>query len=419
MKAFIYTWHKVISFCFILISSTYLIGQTDSTVHSATINRVPIDTSIKKMNMDAVYNRPFLSLNKMPVAIGGYLEANSIRSSTDGVSEGLSFQVPRLTIFMASTINKRLSFLTEIEFEEGGREINIEFAALDVRINSALNLRGGIIMNPIGAYNQNHDGPKWEFIQRPNTATDLIGTTLSSAGFGIHGKFFKRSWIIGYEGYLSNGFDDKIIDNELNRTSLPASKENTERFDESNNGQPLYNAKIAIKNRKFGEIGFSYMGGIYNKFQEDGVVLDDKRGMQVFAIDINTTINKTGTYLVGEIDFVHVEVPDTYSQQYGSNQRGMYFDIVQPILKKKVMDWENAILNVAARFDYVDYNVGTFNETGETIGDNLYAITPAISFRPSAQTVFRLNYRYEWRHDLFGNPPSKTASWLIGFSTYF
>lgn len=414
-------WGKTTSLIAALLFSSLLIGQNDSTKteKQITIKRLPVDSSDTKMNMDAVYNRPFLSLNKMPVAVGGYLEANSIYSSTDGVSEGLSFQVPRLTIFMASTINKRLSFLTELEFEEGGREINIEFAALDVHINSALNVRGGIVMNPIGAFNQNHDGPKWEFIQRPNTATDLIGATLSSVGFGLHGKFFQNDWVFGYEGYLTNGFNDQIIDNSLNRTSLPAVKANSERFEESNNGQPLYNAKIAIKNRKFGEVGFSYMGGIYNKFEEDGVILDDKRSMRVLAIDVNTTIQKTGTYLVGEIDFIEVDVPDTYTQQYGKNQRGAFIDVVQPILKKTVLNWENATLNLAARFDYVDYNVGKFKETGGNIGDDLYAVTPAVSFRPSAQTVFRLNYRYEWRRDLLGNPAAKTASWLVGFSTYF
>lgn len=43
---------------------------------------------------------------------------------------------------------------------------------------------------------------------------------------GAHGKFFKNSWVFGYEAYLTNGFDDNIIDNELNRTNLPASKAN-------------------------------------------------------------------------------------------------------------------------------------------------------------------------------------------------
>src|SRR5690348_15552873 len=91
---------------------------------SSFIKKFPQDTSKQKMNMDAVYNRPFLQMGKLPVSIGGYLEANSSYFGTDGVSEGLSFQAPRLTVFLSSTIKKRIRFLTEIEFEEGGREVN-------------------------------------------------------------------------------------------------------------------------------------------------------------------------------------------------------------------------------------------------------------------------------------------------------
>jgi hypothetical protein len=31
------------------------------------------------------------------------------------------------------------------------------------------------------------------------------------------------------------------------------------------------------------ELGLSYMGGIYNKYQEDGLVLEKKRRVNVFA----------------------------------------------------------------------------------------------------------------------------------------
>ena len=383
------------------------------------VTRVPADTSKTSLNMDAVYNRPFLSLKNTPVALGGYLEANSIYSSEDGVSEGLSFQARRLTIFMSATISKRIKFLSEIEFEDGTKEIGIEFAAIDVAFYPALNFRGGIIMNPIGGFNQNHDGPKWEFVERPDVAVNLLPATWSNAGFGLYGKTHKDNWIFGYEVYLTNGFDNSIIDNEENKTFLPAAKENEDRFEESNSGKALFTGKIAIKNRKLGEIGFSYMGGVYNKFEEEGLTLDKKRRVDVFAIDFKTTIKKTGTYIVGEAVLIKVDVPDTFTQQYGTKQVGAFIDVVQPILKRKVLDWDNATLNLAARFDYVDWNVGTFNETQTDIGDNLWAITPAISFRPSAQTVFRLNYRYQWQKDILNNSAAKTATWLFGFSTYF
>ncbi len=383
------------------------------------VSRVPVDTSSSILNMDATYNRPFLNVGKMPVALGGYLEANTIYSSTDGVSEGLSFQARRLTIFMSASISKRIKFLAEIEFEDGAKEIAIEFAAMDVAFHPLLNFRGGIIMNPIGAFNQNHDGPKWEFVERPDVAVSLLPATWSNVGFGLYGKTHSGKWIFGYEAYLTNGFNDDIINNDENKTFLPAAKGNEDRFEESNNGKAMLSGKISIKNRGFGEVGISYMGGVYNKFIDDGIIKDKKRRVNVFAIDFNTTIKKSGTYIVGEVAYNLVDVAETYTQQYGEKQWGVFIDIVQPVLRRNIFDWQNASLNLAARFDYVDWNVGSFNETGTSIGDQLLAITPAISFRPSSQTVFRLNYRYQWQKDILNNPAARTATWLFGFSTYF
>ena len=416
MKTYTSIYLKGLAASCLLFFST---GNLQAQNKDSLITRIPVDTTKALLNMDAAYNRPFLTVNKMPVALGGYLEANSIYNSEDGVSEGLSFQARRLTMFMSASITKRIKFLSELEFEDGTKEIGIEFAAMDVAFHPALNFRGGIVMNPIGAFNQNHDGPKWEFVERPDVAVNMLPATWSNAGFGLYGKTYKGNWVFGYEAYLTNGFDNSIIDNEENRTFLPATKDNKERFEENNSGKALVTGKVAIKNRKIGEIGISYMGGVYNKFEEDGVVLDKERRVDVFAVDMNTTIKKTGTYIVGEAVWILVDVPSTYTQQFGNKQHGAFIDIVQPVLKRKIFDWEDAVFNISASLDYVDWNVGKFNETNTEIGDDLWAITPSISFRPSSQTVFRLNYRYQLQTDILNNPPARAASWLFGFSTYF
>jgi hypothetical protein len=324
-----------------------------------------------------------------------------------------------LSLFIASTVSKRIKFLSEIEFEEGGKEIGIEYAAMDIELHPLLNLRGGIILNPIGAFNQNHDGPKWEFTDRPIAMTQMLPATWSNAGFGLYGKKYSGNWMFGYELYLSGGFDNSIIANKENKTFLPAAKENTERFEESASGEPLVTGKVALRNNKVGEIGLSYMGGVYNKYRDDGNQLDDKRRLDVFAVDFNTTINRTKTFITGEWAWVHVNVPATYSQQFGSKQRGGFADIVQPVLRRRIFGWSNATLNVACRFEYVDWNVGTFKETDSNISDDLWSIMPAVSFRPTQQTVLRLNYRYQQQKDFLGNPASKTAGFIFGLSTYF
>lgn len=402
-------------FIILLMIASRAIAQHDSSF----VKRVPVDSSQMLLNMDAVYNRPFLKVEKLPISVGGYVEANSSYFGTDGVTEGLSFQMPRMTIFLSSTIKKRIKFLSEIEFEEGGKEIAIEFASMDIAIHPLLNLRGGIIMNPIGAFNQNHDGPQWEFISRPIASTTIIPSTFSNVGFGLFGEIAKNNLVWAYEIYATNGFDDQIISNDQNRTWLPASKDNAERFEESFNGVPLITAKTAIRHRKVGEIGISWMGGVYNKFELDGVVVDSKRRIDLFAIDFNTKFPVINTVIKGEWVWAAIDVPSTYIEQFGSKQKGGFIDIVQPVLTRKVFGWEKSTLNVVFRAEYADYNVGTFESTESTIGDDIIAIVPGISFRPSSQTVLRFNYRYHWETDLLGNPAARTAGFQFGFSTYF
>lgn len=408
-----YTFPKTLT-VFLIILSVQVIAQNDTL-----IKRKPADTTKTKMNMDAIYNRPFLVTGKLPVAIGGYLEANTHYASTDGVSEGFSFQMRRMTLFVSSTIAKKIKFLSELEFEDGTKEINLEYCALDIEAHPLLNFRGGIIMNPIGGFNQNHDGPRWDFIDRPICATSIIPSTLSNVGMGFHGKYFAHNWIVGYEFYLTNGFDDKVIDNEEGRTSLHAGKENMDKFEESFSGLPMYTGKMAFRNRKIGELGISYMSGVYNKWMTDGIEVDSKRSTTAFAVDYNTSLFKSKLNITGEFSKVMVDVPDGYNQQYGSQQWGAYTDFIYTIVQREMFGWEKAKINVGLRAEYVDFNQGKFHETGTNIGDDVWALVPTIAFRPTGTMVFRLNYRAEQSHDLLNNAPSKRGVIQFGFSSYF
>lgn len=268
---------------YLLLLAMFFIAESEAQIDPELLRRPQADTTDLNLNMDAIYSRPFRQLGKLPVALGGYVELNYQYLSENGMTEGNQFQFRRLTLFVSSSISNRIKFLSEIEFEDGAKEINIEFASVDFEFGPLFNLRGGIVMNPIGAFNQNHDGPKWEFVDRPISATQMLPATFSNVGFGVYGKNYTQDWAYGYEAYLTNGFNERIINNVENKTFLPAVKEDKERFEESFNGSMLFTGKIALRNNKVGEIGFSYMSGAYNKFKQDGLVLD-KKEMRLFML---------------------------------------------------------------------------------------------------------------------------------------
>jgi hypothetical protein len=323
------------------------------------------------------------------------------------------------TFFFPPPLQKKIRFFSELEFEDGTKEINLEAAFVDFEFDAIFNFRGGIIVNPIGAFNQNHDGPRWDFIDRPISATTIIPATLSNVGFGFLGKYFVDRWTLGYEAYLTNGFDDNITANEENRTSLAAGKSNPEKFEESNSGLPMFTGKLAVRNRKVGELGFSYMTGVYNKWKADGFVLDSKRSINVLAVDYTVMALKNKLNITGEAVKVFVDVPDTYSQTFGTEQLGAFVDIVGTVIQRPMLGWEKSKINLALRLEYADYNQGKFKETNGNIGDYIWAVVPGVAFRPVGTTVLRFNYRYQQQSDLLGNPPSKTGAIQFGISSYF
>lgn len=336
-------------------------------------------------------------------------------------------------MFVSSSISKRIKFLSEVEYEndptgdpgdaKAGPEFGIEYAALDIELHPLLNLRGGMILNPIGAFNENHDGPKWEFTDRPIAMTQMLADTWNNPGFGLYGKQYSGHWMYGYEFYVTGGFNDSIINNTQGKTFLPAAKSSITRFSTSASGEPLYTGKISLRNDKVGELGLSYMGGVYNTWRIEGAQVDDKRWVNVFDVDFNTTIPHLNTNIITEWAWVFVDLPPDYTPQYAHKQFGGFIDVVQPIIKGKILDWNNATINLAVRGEYVDWNVGNFAATNTKMYNDLWSIMPGISFRPTQQTVLRFNYRHQMQRDITGNTIGATigptGEFNFGISTYF
>ena len=402
---------KIIFLIIIVLIHVNASAQIDSL-----LTRGQQDTSQTKMNQDAIYNRPFIYLGKTTTAVGGYLEGNTNYFAEDGVSEGFSMEMRRFNIFLYSTIAKRIKFLSELEFEHGTEEIALETALIDFEMHPAFNFRAGIIVAPIGAFNQNHDSPKWEFIERPLVATEIIPSTLSEIGFGVHGKLYGYNKVFSYDAYIVNGLRDEIILNAEGRTFLGAGK-SPEMFGEDNNGTPMFTGKVSFRHRNIGELGVSYYGGVYNTFNLEGIQVDTKRKLSIYALDFNTTIKKV--VINSELAYNTIDVPESAGQFFGHKQWGAYIEGICPVLKRKIFNFDNTVLNLNLRLEAIDYNVGIFRETEANIFDEVRAIVPGISIRPSANTVLRANYRYHWSRDVLGNPTVKMAGFQFGFASYF
>jgi len=390
-------------------------AQTDS-VNTKILYRIEQTDSNNITNSDAIYNRPFIGVQKTRTAIGGYVEGNTNYFSEDGIIEGFSMELRRFNLFIYSSISRRIKFLSELEFEHGTKEIALETAQIDFTLNTAFNLRGGVILPQIGIFNANHDSPNWEFIDRPLSSTNIIPSTLSEVGFGVYGKLLKGNSIISYNLYITNGIGDGIVLNENARTSIPSGK-SLEMFEEDNNGIPMLNGRISYTLRSKGEVGISYYGGTYNSFQIEGETIDKKRNLNITGIDFCTNVKKLET--TGEFVIARIDVPENLSELYGEYQIGGFLDLVYPIISKPILNYDKAQILLSFRGEYVDYNYGKMVSLNKEIGDEVRGIGIGLSFRPTPSTVFKVNYKFQKSYDFLGNPPVNLGGWQFGFASYF
>ena len=364
----------------------------------------------------SIYSRPFIG-SAGRTAIGGYLEANAHYGREEGVGDGLSMELRRFNIFLFSSLGSRLRFISELEFEHGTEEIALETALVDLRLSSALVLRGGILLPPIGGFNLNHDGPRWDFVERPMVSTEIIPSTLSEVGFGVNGRVAPAGLTLMYDAYVTNGLGEGVVLNSTGRTHL-ASGRRAGQFAGDDNGAPAFSGRVAVRAPRLGEVGLSYYGTTYNSFRVDGIVVDARRALSLVAVDLAADLPR-GVNVRGEAAIASVELPPSLGELLGTRQWGVHVDVVVPVLRLARGTFSGGVLNVTARAEHVDFNVGRFSSTGGLIGDDRSAITTGLSFRPTGGSAFKLQYRREWAHDLVRNTATRSAVVQAGIATYF
>jgi len=371
--------------------------------------------STRKPVQDGIFNRPVVgSVGR--TAIGGYVEGNSNYAVTDGIGEGFSMELRRFNIFLFSSIGSRIRFISELEFEHGTEEIALETALLDFSFSPSLVVRAGIILPPLGAFNVNHDSPRWNFVDRPIVSTEIIPSTLSEVGFGIHGRLAPPVVGLTYDLYVTNGLADGVIANDAGRTRL-ASGKSEEAFAEDNNGSPAVSGRIAAQHPRFGELGASFYTALFNSYQVEGEQVDAKRRVTLLALDAQSQLGPVE--LRGELAAVRVDVPDDLVELYGSSQLGWHLDASYVVWRPRMLGFPDAAVSADLRLEGADFNRGTFSSTGRRIGDEISAIVVGASFRPVSGTVLKVNYRRATTRDLARNPAASTAAFQVGFATYF
>ncbi len=144
---------------------------------------------------------------KHGVSIGGYGEGiyqNFDASNDDGTPSGLKDEIDllRAIVYVGYKFDDHFVFNSEIEFEhastEGAGDISVEFAYLDYLAKRGINVRGGLMLMPVGLINELHEPTSFLGARRPETELYIIPSTWREIGAGVFGDigpFSYRSYV--------------------------------------------------------------------------------------------------------------------------------------------------------------------------------------------------------------------------------
>ena len=352
-----------------------------------------------------ITDKPFIHADGSGTRIGGYMETHLRWEREAGFTEELTFEAKRFNLFAYAPISDRLRMVAELEFEEGGEEIVVEAALMDFDLHPAATFRMGMLLAPLGRFNLAHDSPANELTDRPLMSTDLIGTALSEVGMGFHGAFYPTSAArVAYEIYAVNGYNDGVLVGDADGTRIPAGKGNLE----DNNRRPSWTGRLAVSPKPATEIGFSVHTGPINDWEVEGLQIDARRDLTLWVVDVQAEL--AGFRAEGEFASASIDAPAT-QPLLASAQSGYYAQLSRTFGYGLLNAMPGSRFTAVARLGNVDFDT-------DTDGDHQTRLTLGLNFRPVPDSVFKLDYQYNWARDGFNNETT-TAGILFSAATYF
>ena len=352
------------------------------------------------------FDRPYLTRLLGRTAIGGYAEAHARYERVDGATEEAGFEAKRFNLFASSSVSDFVRFGAELEFEEGGAEVRLEIATVDVMIHPALTLRGGMILSPLGSFNLSHDSPRNEFTGRPMVATELLGVALSEPGLGFLGLIpFGTQSRVTYEVYLVNGFHDGLVTDSPEGTRIPLGRGNFE----DHNASPAIVGRVTLGPNLDWEVGLSAHHGAWNVFEEDGLRVSDREELTIWALDFQAEALEFR--LKGELAAASIDLPVGLQGAYQSSQHGFYVELLRDFGRGWVSTMPDSYFSAGLRVDAVDFDA-------DVDGDSSGQITLGLNFRPTRDTALKLDFVRGRSFDAFENAADH-AGIQFSIATYF
>jgi hypothetical protein len=138
------------------------------------------------------------------LSIGGYGEVLYQNFDSEQSSE---IDLLRAVLYFGYKFDDKWLFNSEVEYEHGGEEVEVEFAYIDYLWRPQASFRAGRLLLPMGFINELHEPTVYLGARRPDIERVIIPSTWRENGFGLFGQagpFTYRTYVLA--GLDATGF---------------------------------------------------------------------------------------------------------------------------------------------------------------------------------------------------------------------
>ncbi|WP_418603083.1 hypothetical protein [Hwangdonia sp.] len=317
------------------------------------------------------------------ITVGGYAQIDY--NQPEGANGKMD--VHRMVMLLGYKFNDKVQFVTEIEYEHV-KEVYIEQAFLNYSLNDNLNIRGGLMLVPMGIVNEYHEPTTYNGVERPNVDKSIVPSTWREIGVGVTGRFNNAN--LRYQAYIFNGFTS------LNGTkTLGGSnglRNGRQKGAESTINTPNLSAKVDYYGIQGLRLGLS---GYFGRTQaEDDVDMIDGAdvGISMFGLDaryINKRFSARGQY-------IHALISDATaynnlnSANLGSELKGWYAEAAYNLLPLT----NQQKLDAFVRYEQYDTHAATQDAgIARNLGYNRNEWTTGLSYHVANGAVVKADYQ--------------------------
>lgn len=326
------------------------------------------------------------------VSIGGYgefLYNKNARTNEAGNDSGQNDKIDSLRqiVYVGYKFNDKFVFNSEIEFEHaGGSNVYTEFAVLDYLHDPRLNFRAGLLLIPMGIYNEMHEAPTFLATTRPLTETHIMPSTWRENGAGIFGQ-------LGDFAYKLYGVTS------LNAASDGSNDTNAPNFTSQGLRGGRQKGAEAIANEFSGVLRLDYTGipgsifGASAYYGKSGSA--DLHVHETTIVDVHADMRFKGLYLRSVASFANLTGADRLRKSTGygpaDQMYGAYLELGYDVLRFFDVSQE---LYPHVRVERIDtqYKVAQGSRFDAQYEQNV--LTFGIAYKPIRQIIAKVDYSF-------------------------